>query len=87
MLRPSAESAEPSIQLRAIKQPGGLPEPSGLNARSNASGAGKNYAIQFAGTAPNPTGLTSNNNDLLANGTGGFVGDPRTFYVKADYRF
>ena len=44
------------------------------NARSNASGAGKNYAIQFAGSAPSPTGLTSNNNDLLANGTGGFVG-------------
>lgn len=44
------------------------------NARSNASGAGKNYAIQFAGTAPNPTGLTSNNNDLYVTGTGGFVG-------------
>jgi iron complex outermembrane recepter protein len=24
---------------------------------------------------------------ITANGTGGFVGDPRTFYVKADYRF
>jgi hypothetical protein len=44
------------------------------NARSNASGAGKNYAIAVAGTTPNPTGLTSNRNDLYATGTGGFVG-------------
>jgi hypothetical protein len=44
------------------------------NARSNASGAGKNYAMAVAGTAPNPAGLTSNFNDLFANGTGGFVG-------------
>src|SRR5262249_58235402 len=44
------------------------------NARSNASGSGKNYAITVAGTAPNPAGLTSNNNDLYATGTGGFVG-------------
>ncbi len=44
------------------------------NARSNASGAGKHYAISLAGTAPNPAGLTSNYNDLYATGTGGFVG-------------
>jgi len=44
------------------------------NARSNASGAGKNYAISVAGTAPNPAGLTMNYNDLLATGTGGFTG-------------
>jgi hypothetical protein len=44
------------------------------NARSNASGAGKNYAIALGGTTPNPAGLTSNFNDLFANGTGGFVG-------------
>ncbi|MFL6334266.1 MAG: Ig-like domain repeat protein [Pyrinomonadaceae bacterium] len=44
------------------------------NARSNASGAGKNYAYAIAGTAPNPAGLTSNYNDLFASGTGGFVG-------------
>ena len=44
------------------------------NSRSNASGAGKNYAITVAGTAPNPAGLTSNRNDLYAPGTGGFVG-------------
>jgi uncharacterized repeat protein (TIGR01451 family) len=44
------------------------------NARSNASGAGKNYAISVAGTAPNPAGLTMNYNDLYATGTGGFVG-------------
>ncbi len=44
------------------------------NARSNASGAGKNYAVTVAGTAPNPAGLTTNYNDLFASGTGGFVG-------------
>ena len=44
------------------------------NARSNASGAGKNYAITVGGTAPNPAGLTTNFNDLYATGTGGFVG-------------
>jgi hypothetical protein len=44
------------------------------NARSNASGAGKNYAITVGGTTPNPAGLTSNFNDLFANGVGGFVG-------------
>jgi hypothetical protein len=44
------------------------------NARSNASGTGKNYAISVAGTAPNPAGLTSNFNDLYATGTGSFVG-------------
>jgi hypothetical protein len=44
------------------------------NARSNASGAGKNYAVSIAGTAPNPAGLTMNYNDLLATGTGGFTG-------------
>jgi len=44
------------------------------NARSNASGAGKNYAASIAGTAPNPAGLTMNYNDLYATGTGGFVG-------------
>jgi len=44
------------------------------NARSNASGTGKNYAIAVGGTTVNPTGLTSNRNDLYATGTGGFVG-------------
>lgn len=44
------------------------------NARSNASGTGKNYAITVGGTTPNPAGLTSNRNDLYATGTGGFVG-------------
>ena len=44
------------------------------NARDNASGAAKNYAITVGGTAPNPTGLISNRNDLYATGAGGFVG-------------
>jgi hypothetical protein len=44
------------------------------NARSNASGTGKNYAIAVGGTGVNPTGLTSNFNDLYVSGTGGFVG-------------
>ena len=45
-----------------------------FNARSNASGTGKNYAIAVGGTTPNPAGLTSNYNDLFANGTGGVTG-------------
>jgi uncharacterized repeat protein (TIGR01451 family) len=44
------------------------------NARSNASGAGKNYAISVGGTTANPAGLGSSNNDLYATGTGGFTG-------------
>lgn len=44
------------------------------NARSNASGTGKNYAISVGGTTLNPPGLTSNYNDLYATGTAGFVG-------------
>jgi hypothetical protein len=40
------------------------------NARSNAGGGGKHYAISLAGN----TGATSNFNDLFASGTGGFVG-------------
>jgi hypothetical protein len=44
------------------------------NARSNASGGGKNYAITVGGTTPNPAGLASDYNDLYASGTGGFVG-------------
>ncbi|MCK6690897.1 MAG: hypothetical protein L6Q97_02215, partial [Thermoanaerobaculia bacterium] len=44
------------------------------NARSNNGSTGKHYAIKVGGTTPNPAGLTSNNNDLFANGTGGFTG-------------
>jgi hypothetical protein len=44
------------------------------NDRSNASGTGKNYAINVAGTTPNPAGLSINYNDLYATGTGSFVG-------------
>jgi trimeric autotransporter adhesin len=40
------------------------------NARSNVSGTGKNYAIALSGLS----GMTSNYNDLYANGVGGFVG-------------
>ncbi|MBK8149137.1 MAG: hypothetical protein IPK58_13265 [Acidobacteria bacterium] len=45
-----------------------------FNARSNGAATSKHYAIQVGGTAPAPGGLTSNNNILFANGTGGFVG-------------
>ncbi len=45
-----------------------------FNARSNAGATGKNYVVRVAGTAPNPAGLTSNNNLLLANGTGNVFG-------------
>ena len=40
------------------------------NARSNASGTAVNYAITLSGL----TGVTSNYNDLFANGVGGCVG-------------
>ena len=45
-----------------------------VNARSNGAATGKHYAIKVGGTTVNPGGLTSNFNDLLASGTGGFVG-------------
>ncbi|MEO7325225.1 MAG: choice-of-anchor D domain-containing protein [Dokdonella sp.] len=45
------------------------------NARSNAVAGGvAHIAIRAGGTAPNPAGLTSSSNDLLATGTDGFVG-------------
>ncbi|HEY0461477.1 MAG TPA: Calx-beta domain-containing protein [Pyrinomonadaceae bacterium] len=45
-----------------------------FNARSNTSGTGAHYGIQVGGTAANPAGLTSNNNIILANGSGGVFG-------------
>jgi hypothetical protein len=42
-----------------------------FNARSNGTGTGKHYAINFS-TAP--TSRTTNYNDYFVNGTGGFVG-------------
>ncbi|MEO8196261.1 MAG: DUF11 domain-containing protein [Thermoanaerobaculia bacterium] len=48
-----------------------------FNARSNlaaGTATGKHYAIRVGGTAANPAGLTSNNNVLLANGSGGVTG-------------
>lgn len=45
-----------------------------FNARSNGTGTGKHYALQLGGTGTNPTGLTTNNNVIFANGTGGIVG-------------
>jgi len=44
------------------------------NARSNGAGSGKHYSVRVGGTAPNPTGLTINNNVYLATGTGGVFG-------------
>ncbi len=44
------------------------------NARSNASGTGKNYAIAVGGSVVNPPGLTSDYNDLYATGMGGVLG-------------
>jgi hypothetical protein len=43
------------------------------NARSNTV-SGNNYAIHVGGTGVNPTGLSSDYNDLYATGTRGFVG-------------
>jgi uncharacterized repeat protein (TIGR01451 family) len=45
-----------------------------FNARSNGAATAKHYAIRVGGTAPNPAGLTSDNNILLANGNGGVTG-------------
>jgi hypothetical protein len=43
------------------------------NARANA-GAGRSYAVSVGGTGVNPTGLTINNNDYWAIGTGTVFG-------------
>ncbi|WP_284652025.1 BNR-repeat neuraminidase N-terminal domain-containing protein [Flavobacterium terrisoli] len=45
-----------------------------MNSRSNTSGTGTHYAIAVGGSTVNPTGLTSNNNMLFVNGTGGAIG-------------
>ena len=45
-----------------------------FNARSNSGSTGKHYSVRVGGTAPNPAGLTLNNNIYLANGTGGVFG-------------
>jgi uncharacterized repeat protein (TIGR01451 family) len=51
-----------------------------FNARSNAGATGRNYVLRVAGTAPNPTGLTINNNLYFANGSGAVFG----FFNGAD---
>ncbi len=51
-----------------------------LNARTNSGATGKHYAIKLNGTAPNPTGLTINNNVYFANGSGAALG----FFNSAD---
>jgi hypothetical protein len=51
-----------------------------VNARSNNGSTGKHYALTLAGTAANPTGLTSNYNIYQATGTGGVLG----FFNSAD---
>ncbi|MBL7703074.1 MAG: hypothetical protein JNM14_12550 [Ferruginibacter sp.] len=45
-----------------------------FNARTNSGATGKHYAVKINGTAPNPGGLTINNNVYFANGTGGVFG-------------
>jgi len=50
------------------------------NARSNASGTGKHYAVSIGGTGTNPTGLTMDYNDYYVSGTGGVLG----IYNNAD---
>lgn len=45
-----------------------------FNARSNNGSTGKHYSVRVGGTAPNPAGLTINNNIYLANGSGGVFG-------------
>ncbi|MBX7212346.1 MAG: hypothetical protein K1X78_28830, partial [Verrucomicrobiaceae bacterium] len=51
-----------------------------FNARGNAGATAKHYAVSVGGAAPNPAGLTMNNNVLLANGTGAVFG----FYNALD---
>ena len=60
-----------------------------FNARSNTSGTGKHYAVRVAGTVQNPAGLTINNNDYFANGTGGVFGSYNGSDVTslADWKF
>ena len=45
-----------------------------FNGRSNATTGGKHYAMMVSGTGVNPTGLTLNYNDYIANGTGAVLG-------------
>ncbi len=45
-----------------------------FNARTNGGATGKHYAVKINGTAPNPTGLTINNNLYHTSGTGGVFG-------------
>jgi uncharacterized delta-60 repeat protein len=45
-----------------------------VNARTNSGGTGKHYAVTYAGTTPNPAGLTASNNILFSSGTGGVLG-------------
>jgi hypothetical protein len=45
-----------------------------FNARSNSGATGKNYIVRVGGTAPNPAGLTMNNNLYFANGAGAVFG-------------
>ncbi len=51
-----------------------------FNGRSNSGATGSNYAVKINGTAPNPTGLTINNNIYFANGSGAVFG----FFNGAD---
>ena len=44
------------------------------NARNNSGSSGKNYAVRVGGTAPNPAGLTINNNLYYVNGIGSVFG-------------
>ncbi len=50
------------------------------NARSNSGATGKNYAVRVGGAAPNPAGLTINNNVYYISGTGTVFG----FFNAAD---
>ncbi len=45
-----------------------------FNARNNTGATGINYAVRVGGSAPNPGGLTVNNNVYFANGTGAVFG-------------
>jgi hypothetical protein len=45
-----------------------------VNARSNAGGTGKHYAVRYGGAVANPAGLNAGGNILFVNGIGAHLG-------------
>ena len=45
-----------------------------VNARANAGGTGKHYAVRYSGSGVNPPGLTAGGNIIFTSGAGGVFG-------------